>query len=136
MEAALPADVLNGQRQTCLITGDGFVLGTVVLKDAVQVLEPRAEKHVPEEDGHFQRTFEDDARPAPQRDNLHDEAGQNVGKNVNRNSASTTPTKAAQVMSTFCTAGVACSSNHLSSLDSAGSASPSITISAACIKYR
>ena len=80
MEAALPADVLNGQRQTCLITGDGFVLGTMVLKDAVQVLEPRAEEHVPEEDGHFQRTFEDDARPAPQRDNLHDEAGQKRGQ--------------------------------------------------------
>ena len=80
MKAALLADVLNGQRQTCLITGDGFVLGTVVLKDAVQVLEPRAEKHVPEEDGHFQRTFEDDARPAPQRDNLHDEAGQKRGQ--------------------------------------------------------
>ena len=59
----------------------------------------------------------------------------NVGRKVNRNSASATPTKAAQVIMAFCTAGVACSSNHLSSLDSAGSVSPSIAISAACIRY-
>lgn len=135
MEAALFADVFHRQGQPGLVTGDGLMLGTVVLKDAVQLLEAGAEEHIPKEDDHFQYAFQDDARPAAQRRGPHDEASQNVGRKVNRNSASATPMKAAQVIMAFCTAGVACSSNHLSSLDSAGSVSPSMATSAACIRY-
>jgi len=56
------------------------MLGTVVLKDAVQLLEAGAEEHIPKEDDHFQYAFQDDARPAAQRRGPHDEASQKRGQ--------------------------------------------------------
>ena len=59
-----------------------------------------------------------------------------VGRKVNKNSASATPAKAAQVISTFWNTGPVCSSSHLSSLLSgSASSTPSIATSAACIRY-
>ena len=50
--------------------------------------------------------------------------------------AKITPKQAETVISAFCTAGLACSSSHLSSLDSDSSCSSSvIEISAECIRY-
>ena len=56
------------------------MLGTVVLKHAVQLLHAGAKEHVAEEYDHLEHALEDYARPAPQRHSAHDKTGQKSGQ--------------------------------------------------------
>ena len=80
MEAGVFAHILHGQLITGLIAGNGLVLGTVVLKHAVDFLHLGDGHHIGEEDANFQHRFQHHLGPAAQCYKVvhaaHDEGGQ------------------------------------------------------------
>ena len=90
MEPSVLAHILHGQLITGLIAGNGLVLGTVVLKHAVDLLHLGDGHHIGEEDANFQHRFQHHLGPAAQCYKVvhaaHDEGGQH-GEQQNRQQA-------------------------------------------------